>query len=86
MNRYRISEMVICLGIILTGILYKFASLSLSIVLPIMMVLFTAIPILRFLDGRKRGISGMGLFLPVFCTGLVAGIVIFAWIIYQIQY
>lgn len=86
MNAYRLSETVVCLGIILTGLLYKFASTPLAVVLPIMAILFTAIPILRYLDGKKRGLTGMGLFLPVLCTGLIAGIVIVAWIVYLVQY
>ncbi|MBQ7922558.1 MAG: hypothetical protein IJ325_08285 [Clostridia bacterium] len=86
MNRYRISEMVLCLAIIGTGLLYKFASLPLSAVLPVMGILFAIIPFLRYLDGRKRGLTGMGLYLPVLCMALVAVIVIAAWVVYLVQY
>ena len=86
MNTYRIEEIILCLGIILTGLLYKFASLPLAAALPIMAVLFTVIPVVRYMDGKKRGLRGMALFLPVLCMGFVAGIVIVAWIVYMVQY
>ena len=85
-GKYRILELILCLFVILVGLLYKTAAfLSLSVVLPVMALLFVLIPILRYLDGKKRGLNGMALYIPVLCMGLVAAVVILAWAVYLIS-
>jgi len=85
-EKFRITEIAVCLCIVLIGLLYKYTEvLSLAVVLPVFVLLFTVIPILRYLDGKKRGLTGLGLYLPVLCMGFVAAVVAAAWIVYLMQ-
>ena len=86
MNKYRIPELVLCLGVIIAGLLYKTSLIPLSAILPIMALLFSVIPVLRYLGGKKQGLTGMGLYLPVLCMALIPLIVVAAWIVYLVQY
>ena len=80
---YRLAEMALCLVVILVGVLYMRTELvSLWVLLPIFLAIFLAIPVLRYLDERKRGIRGVALGLSVGIAALpalVVGIAIIAY-------
>ena len=75
--------MALCLVVILVGVLYMRTELvSLWVLLPIFLAVFLAIPVLRYLDERKRGIRGVALGLSVGIAALpalVVGIAIIAY-------
>lgn len=80
---YRLAEIVLCLVVILVGVLYLYTDLvSLWLLLPVFLAVFIAIPVLRYLDERKRGIKGMALGLSVGIAALPAVVVIIAIIAY----
>ncbi len=82
-TKYRAAELCICAVALLVGCLYLWAHiLPLSVVLPIFFVCFAAVPIFRLGEGRANGLSGIALWLPVVAMGLVAVIVLVAWIAY----
>lgn len=82
-TKYRAAELCICIVALLVGCLYLWAHiLSLDVVLPILFFCFAAVPICRFAEGKAAGLSGMALWLPVLVMGLVAAIVLIAWITY----
>ena len=82
-SKYRVAELCICAVALLVGCLYLWTHiLPLGVVLPILFVCFAIVPICRFLEGRANGLSGIALWLPVLVMGLVADIVLVAWITY----
>ena len=79
-SKYRVAELCICAVALLVGCLYLWTHiLPLGVVLPILFVCFAIVPICRFLEGRANGLA---LWLPVLVMGLVAVIVLVAWITY----
>ena len=80
---YRLAEIVLCLVVILVGVLYLYTDMvSLWLLLPVFLAVFIAIPVLRYLDERKRGVKGMALGLSVGIAALPAVVVIIAIIAY----
>ncbi|MBQ4607570.1 MAG: hypothetical protein IJB15_12740 [Clostridia bacterium] len=80
---YRIAEIVLCLVVILVGVLYLYTDIvSLWLLLPVFLAVFIAIPVLRYLDERKRGIGGLALGLSVGIAALPAVVVIVAIMAY----
>ena len=76
---YRIAEIALCLVVILVGVLYLYTDIvSLWLLLPVFLAVFIAIPVLRYLDERKRGIRGLALGLSVGIASLPAAVVIVA--------
>ena len=83
---YRIAEIALCLVVILVGILYLYTDIvSLWLLLPVFLAVFIAIPVLRYLDERKRGIGGMALGLSVGIAALPAVVVTVAIIAYLLM-
>lgn len=82
-TKYRIAELCICAVALVCGLLYLCGHiLPLGVVLPILFACFAAVPVCRYLEGKANGLSGITLWLPVFAMGLVAVIVLLAWIAY----
>ena len=80
---YRLAECVVCLAVILFGVLYlKTDLLSLWILLPVFLAAFIAIPVLRYLDEKKRGIRGLALGFSVGIAMLPAIVVLAAILVY----
>ena len=80
---YRMAEIALCLGVVLVGVLYLYTDLvSLWLLLPVFLAVFIAIPVLRYLDERKRGIRGIALGLSVGIAALPAVVVIVAIMAY----
>ena len=80
---YRLAECVVCLAVILFGVLYlKTDLLSLWILLPVFLAAFIAIPVLRYLDEKKRGIRGIALGFSVGIAMLPAIVVLAATLVY----
>lgn len=82
-SKYRLVELCICAVALVCGLCYLWAHvLPLAIVLPVLFVCFAAVPVCRYLEGKQNGLSGIALWLPVAAMGLVAAIVLAAWIVY----
>ena len=80
---YRLAECIVCLAVILFGVLYlKTDLLSLWILLPVFLAAFIAIPVLRYLDEKKRGIRGIALGFSVGIAMLPAIVVLAAILVY----
>jgi len=80
---YRIAEIALCLVVVLAGVLYLYTDIiSLWMLLPVFLAVFIAIPVLRYLDERKRGFKGIALGLSVGIAALPAVVVIVAMIAY----
>jgi len=80
---YRLAECVVCLAVILFGVLYlKTDLLSLWVLLPVFLAAFIAIPVLRYLDEKKRGIRGLALGFSVGIAMLPALVVLAAILVY----
>ena len=80
---YRMAEIALCLVVVLVGVLYLYTDLvSLWLLLPVFLAVFIAIPVLRYLDERKRGIRGIALGLSVGIAALPAVVVIVAIMVY----
>ena len=80
---YRMAEIALCLVVVLVGVLYLYTDLvSLWLLLPVFLAVFIAIPVLRYLDERKRGIRGIALGLSVGIAALPAVVVIAAIMAY----
>jgi len=79
---YRLAECILCLVVILLGILYTKDIISLWVILPVFLVVFAAIPILRYLDEKKRGFSGVALALSVGISALPVLVVGIAVLVY----
>ena len=83
LNGYRMAEIALCLVVVLVGVLYLYTDLvSLWLLLPVFLAVFIAIPVLRYLDERKRGIRGIALGLSVGIAALPAVVVIVAIMAY----
>ena len=82
-TKYRLAECVICLVVILFGVLYLNTEiLSLWMLLPVFLAAFIAIPVLRYLDEKKRGIRGLALGFSVSIAALPAVVVLAALLVY----
>ena len=82
-TKYRAAECIICLAVILLGVLYLYTDLiSLWVLLPIFLASFIAIPIMRYLDEKKRGSRGLALGFSVGITALPAAVVLAAMAVY----
>ncbi|MBR4961819.1 MAG: hypothetical protein IKY52_13055 [Clostridia bacterium] len=80
---YRLAECAVCLAVILFGVLYlKTDLLSLWVLLPVFLAAFIAIPVLRYLDEKKRGIRGLALGFSVGIAMLPALVVLAAILVY----
>ena len=80
---YRMAEIALCLVVVLVGVLYLYTDLvSLWLLLPVFRAVFIAIPVLRYLVERKRGIRGIALGLSVGIAALPAVVVIVAIMAY----
>ncbi len=82
-TKYRLAECVICLVVILFGVLYLNTEiLSLWVLLPVFLAAFIAIPVLRYLDEKKRGSRGLALGFSVGIAALPAVVVLAALLVY----
>ena len=82
-TKYRLAECVICLVVILFGVLYLHTEiLSLWVLLPVFLAAFIAIPVLRYLDEKKRGSRGLVLGFSVGIAALPAVVVLAALLVY----
>ena len=82
-TKYRLAECVICLVVILFGVLYLHTEiLSLWVLLPVFLAAFIAIPVLRYLDEKKRGSRGLALGFSVGIAALPAVVVLAALLVY----
>ena len=82
-TKYRLAECVICLVVILFGVLYLNTEiLSLWVLLPVFLAAFIAIPVLRYLDEKKRGSHGLALGFSVGIAALPAVVVLAALLVY----
>ena len=82
-TKYRLAECVICLVVILFGVLYLNTEiLSLWVLLPVFLAAFIAIPVLRYLDEKKRGSRGLVLGFSVGIAALPAVVVLAALLVY----
>ena len=82
-SKYRIFELCICMLAMICGLCYLWAHLlPLAVVLPVLFVCFAAVPVCRYLEGKANGLAGIALWLPVVAMGLVAAVVLVAWIVY----
>lgn len=83
LTKFRIAELIFCVLALAAGLLYLWAHLlPLAATLPFLFVCFSAIPVCRYLEGRHNGMAGIALWLPVIAMGVIAGIVLIAWIAY----
>ncbi len=84
---FRLAELVICLAAVLLGIVYLNTTwLPLGVLLPIYAVFFTALPVLRLLEARKNGSTGVLALLPAVCYLLLSFVVIGATVLYFVKY
>ena len=82
-TKYRLAECMICLVVILFGVLYLNTEiLSLWVLLPVFLAAFIAIPVLRYLDEKKRGSRGLALGFSVGIAALPAVVVLAALLVY----
>ncbi len=82
-TRYRAAECIVCLAVVLLGVLYLRTELiPLQVVLPVFLAAFIAIPVLRWLDEKKRGTRGLALGLSVGIAMLPAVVVLAAVVVY----
>ena len=80
---YRLAECAVCLAVILFGVLYLNTEIiSLWVLLPVFLAAFIAIPILRYLDEKKRGSHGLALGFSVGIAALPAIVVLAAILVY----
>lgn len=85
--KFKMAELVICVIAFVLGLVYLNTDwISISVLLPIYAVFFTAIPVLRLIDARQRGQKGIIAVLPALCFLLLAGAVIVATIVYFVKY
>lgn len=84
---FRIAELVICVIAVALGIIYLNTELvSLSFLLPLYAVLFTALPVLRLIEAKRSGNTKLMAILPSLCYLLLAVVVIAATIVYFVKY
>lgn len=57
MSRFRITECILCVLVILIGILYQYAGFPVSWTLVCLLLLFAPLPVLRNLDSRSAGLA-----------------------------
>ncbi len=75
-TKYRTAEVILCLVVVLMGVLYLYTELvSLGVLLPVFLAAFVAVPILRYLDDKARGIHGVALGISVAIAALPAVVV-----------
>ncbi len=83
---YKFIELGVCLVAVLVGVLYLYAKIiPLTVLFPAFVLCLAAIPVLRFLDIKKRGASGFAEYLPAIAWTALAGVTIVALITYFIQ-
>ncbi len=83
---YKLIEMGVCLVAVLVGVLYLYAKvIPLTVLFPVFALCFAAIPVLRFLDIKKRGARGFAEYLPAFAWAVTAVITIAALTAYFLQ-
>jgi len=82
-TRWRLAECIVCLAVILFGLLYLQTDLlPLQVVLPVFLLAFGAVPVLRYLDEKSRGIRGLALGLSVGIAALPGLVVALALLIF----
>ncbi len=75
-TKYRRLEVILCLVVVLMGVLYLYTELvSLWVLLPVFLAVFTAVPILRYKDEKTRGIHGPAVGISVAIAALPAIVV-----------
>ena len=80
---YKFIELGVCLVAVLVGVLYLYAKIiPLTVLFPAFAICFAAIPVLRFLDIKKRGASGFAEYLPTIAWAGFATAAIIALIAY----
>ena len=85
-SKFRLAEMGICLAAVLFGVVYLYTDwISLSVLLPVYAVFFSALPVLRLAEAKKNGNTGFLAVLPAVCGILLALAVIGATVLYFVQ-
>ena len=82
-TRYRLAECIVCLAVIVIGMIYLRTDwISLWVLLPVFLAAFGAIPVLRWMDERSRGIRGAALGFSVVISALPFAVVTAAMLVY----
>ncbi len=85
-TKYKFIELGVCLLAVAVGILYLYAKIiPLTVLFPVFAMCFAAIPVLRFLDIKKRGGRGFAEYLPAFAWTVMAIVTIVALVVYYVQ-
>lgn len=83
---FKFIELGVCLVAVIVGVLYLYAkAIPLTVLFPVFAACFAAIPVLRFLDIKKRGAKGFAEYLPAFAWAVMAVITVVALIVYYVQ-
>lgn len=83
---YKFIELGVCLVAVIVGVLYLYAKvIPLTVLFPVFALCFAAIPVLRFLDIKKRGAKGFAEYLPAYAWAAMALITIVALVIYFVK-
>ena len=83
---YKFIELGVCLLAVIVGVLYLYAKvIPLTVLFPVFALCFGAIPVLRFLDIKKRGATGFAEYLPAFAWAVMAVITIVALVLYFVK-
>ena len=70
---YRGIELAVCAAAVVLGLLYlNTETVSLGLLLPFYCLCFLAIPVLRWLEGRKLGLKGTVHWITIACWMLLA--------------
>ena len=76
-TRYRAAELVVCAIAVVLGLLYlKTDTISLGFLLLFYCFCFLAIPVLRWLEGKKLGPRGAVHWITIACWGFLAAAMI----------
>lgn len=85
-TKYHLAELILLLVATLFGVLYlKWHLIPIGVILPIFLAIFIAVPILRYLDGKKSGRDRLSIGLNVGIAMLPGIVVIIAIAAYFLQ-
>lgn len=78
-----LADLILCGSAIILGLLYLYTTwIPLYILLPVYIVIFSAIPVLRIADQKKKDKKGLGAWIPVIGWIIMDIIVIVATVVY----
>lgn len=85
-TKFKFIELGVCILAVVIGVLYLYAKvIPLSVLFPLFVLCFAAIPVLRFLDIKERGGKGFAEYLPAVAWAVMAAITVVAMIAYYVK-